>query len=52
MSYFVYKKLGLQEPQPTNIFIFLANMALNYSQEIVGNLLVKVGKIIFPTDYG
>jgi len=51
MPYSVYKKLGLQEPQPTNIFLLLAYKTLTYPRGIVENLLVKVGKFIFPTDF-
>ena len=48
MSYSIYKKLELQEPQPTNISLLLADTTLTYSWGIVENLLVKVGKFIFP----
>jgi len=51
MPYCVYKKLGLQEPQPINIFLFLVGMTLTYPRGIMENLLVKVGKFIFPIDF-
>ena len=51
MPYSVYKKLGLQEPQPTDISILLADRTLTYPRGIVENLLVKVGKFIFPADF-
>ena len=51
LPYSIYKKLGLQKPQSTNISVFLADMTLTYPQGIVENLLVKVRKFIFPTDF-
>ena len=51
MPYSVYKKLGLQEPQPTYISLVLPKKTLIYSRGIVENLLVKVGKFIFPDDF-
>ena len=49
--YFLYKKLGLQEPQPTNISLLLANRTLTYWQGIMENLLVKVENFIFLADF-
>lgn len=51
MPYSIYKKLGLQKPQPTDISIQLADRTLTYPRGIVENLLVKVGKFIFPTEF-
>lgn len=51
MTYSIYKKLGLQKPQPTDISIQLADRTLTYPRGIVENLLVKVGKFIFPTEF-
>ena len=51
MPYFVYKKLGLQEPLPINISLLLTHRSLTYSWGIVENWLIKVGKFIFPSDF-
>lgn len=46
----VFRKLGLLEPQPTNISLQLANRFIPYSRGIVEDVLVKVGKSIFPVN--
>ena len=51
MPYSVYKKLGLQEPQPTNISIQFADTTLTYPWWIVEDLLVKVGKFHFLVEF-
>jgi len=51
MPYYVYKKLGLQESQPTNISLLLAHKTFTYPRGIMENLLVKVGKFIFLVDF-
>ena len=51
MPYFVDKKLGLQEPQPTNISLLLAYKTFTHLQGLIENLLVKVRKFIFPVDF-
>ena len=51
MALSIYKKLGLQEPQPTCISIQLADRTLTYPRGMVEDLLVKVDKFIFPTNF-
>ncbi|KAI3825463.1 hypothetical protein L1987_06952 [Smallanthus sonchifolius] len=51
LPYSVYKQLDLGEPQPTRMSISLADRSVKYPREIVDNLLVKVGKFVFPVDF-
>jgi hypothetical protein len=47
----VFRKLGLQEPTPTNISLQLADRSIAYPRGIVEDILVKVEKFIFPADF-
>ncbi|RDX65164.1 hypothetical protein CR513_56198, partial [Mucuna pruriens] len=40
-----------REPQPTNIFLQLSNRTITHPCDIVEDILVKVGKFIFPVDF-
>lgn len=51
MLYSIYKELVLQEPQPTNIIVHLADKSFIYLRGIMENLLVKVRKFIFSADF-
>lgn len=51
MFLLVYKKLGLGEVQATIILLQLANRSLTYPRGIMEDVLVKVDKFIFPTDF-
>ncbi|KAI3773452.1 hypothetical protein L1987_47981 [Smallanthus sonchifolius] len=51
MPYSVYKQLDLGELQPTHMSISLADRSVKYPREIAENLLVKVGKFVFPVDF-
>ncbi|KAI3819519.1 hypothetical protein L1987_13359 [Smallanthus sonchifolius] len=51
MPYSIYKKLDLGELQPTRMSISLADRSVKYPRGIMENLLVKVGKFVFPVDY-
>ncbi|OMO62746.1 reverse transcriptase [Corchorus capsularis] len=46
----LYKKLGLEGLKPTTIALQLADRSVRYPVDIVEDLLVKVGKLIFPVD--
>ncbi|CAL1396333.1 unnamed protein product [Linum trigynum] len=51
MPYFVYKKLGLQDViKPTRITLQLADRSVQVPKGVV-DVLVKVGKFIFPADF-
>ncbi|XP_063942853.1 uncharacterized protein LOC135150473 [Daucus carota subsp. sativus] len=47
----VFKKLGLPEPKPTNMYLQLADRSITYPRGIVEDVLVKVDKLIFPADF-
>ena len=47
----VFKKLGLGEVKPTTISLQLANRSLTYPRGVIEDVLVKVDKLIFPTDF-
>ncbi|KAI3827052.1 hypothetical protein L1987_01114 [Smallanthus sonchifolius] len=51
MPYSMYKQLDLGELQPTSMSISLADRSIKYPRGIVENLLVKVGKFVFPMDF-
>ncbi|KAI3754970.1 hypothetical protein L1987_54762 [Smallanthus sonchifolius] len=51
MPYSLYKQLDLGEPWPTRMSISLADRSVKYPRGIVENLLVKVGKFVFPVDF-
>ncbi|KAI3682936.1 hypothetical protein L1987_83329 [Smallanthus sonchifolius] len=51
MLYSLYKQLDLGEPQPTRMSISLVDRSVKYPRGIVENLLVKVGKFVFPMDF-
>ena len=47
----IYKKLGIGELAPTTIKLQLVNRSIKQLLEVVRNILVKVGKFFFPTDF-
>ncbi|KAI3776304.1 hypothetical protein L1987_46080 [Smallanthus sonchifolius] len=51
MPYSIYKQLNLGNPKPTRISISLADRSVKHPWGIVENLLVKVGKFVFPVDF-
>ncbi|XP_076921175.1 uncharacterized protein LOC143582519 [Bidens hawaiensis] len=51
MSYSVFSRLGLGEPRPTRMSIQLADRSVKYLRGIVENMLVRIGKFIFPVDF-
>jgi hypothetical protein len=51
MPYTMYEMLGLGELQPTSITLKLANRSIKRPRGILGDVLVKVGKFILPTDF-
>ena len=51
MPFSVFRKLGLLEPKPTNILLQLADPSVTLPGGIVEKILVKVDRLIFPTDY-
>ncbi|XP_023766911.1 uncharacterized protein LOC111915484 [Lactuca sativa] len=51
MPYSFFKKLDLPEPRPIRMAIHLANKIVTFPRGICEDLLVKVDKFIFPTDF-
>ena len=51
MPFSIFKRLGMREPQPTNISLQLADRSITHPMGIVADVLVKVDKFIFPVDF-
>jgi hypothetical protein len=51
MPYSLYAKLALNSLKPTRISIRLADRSLQYPLGIAENMLVQVGKFVFPVDF-
>ena len=48
----VFRKLGLgDEPPPTTVSLQLADRSVTYPRGLIEDLLVKVGKFVFPADF-
>ena len=47
----VFKKLGIGEVKPTIISLQLADRSIKYQRGVIEDVLVKVDKFIFPTDF-
>ncbi|XP_023733094.1 uncharacterized protein LOC111880913 [Lactuca sativa] len=51
MPYSFFKKFDLPEPRPIWMAIHLANKTVTFPRGICEDLLVKVDKFVFPTDF-
>ena len=51
MPFSVFRRLGIGEVKPTTMSLQLADRSIKHSRGIVEDVLVKVGKIIFPADF-
>ena len=51
MALSVFRKLGLGEVKPTTISLQLADRFIKYPRGVIEDVLVKVDKFIFPTDF-
>ncbi|KAL2486729.1 Uncharacterized protein Adt_31485 [Abeliophyllum distichum] len=51
MPYFIFKQLSLGEAKPTIVTLQLADRSIKRPRRIVEDILVKVGKFIFPADF-
>ena len=51
MPWSIFKKLKLGEAHPTTITLQLADRSLTHLCGIIEDVLVKVDKFIFPTDF-
>ncbi|XP_048231769.1 uncharacterized protein LOC125370427 [Ricinus communis] len=47
----LFEKLGLSEPKPTRMSVQLVDRTVKFPRGIVEDVLVKVGKFIFPVDF-
>ena len=47
----IFKRLGLGEARPTTVTLHLADRSLKHPRGIIEDVLVKVGKFIFPADF-
>jgi len=47
----IFKKLGLGEARPTTVTLQLADRSLKHQRGMIEDVLVKVGKFIFPADF-
>ena len=47
----IFKRLGLGEARPIAVTLQLADRSLKHSQGVIEDVLVKVDKFIFPTDF-
>ena len=47
----MFKKLGLGEAKPSTITLQLVDKSLGYPRGVIEDVLVKVNKFIFPTDF-
>jgi len=51
MPYFVFKKLGITNLEPTNISLHLVDRSVVYPRGAIEDMPVKVDKFIFPFDF-
>ena len=51
MSLSIYKSLSLGPLQPTVVVIQLANRSVTHPTGYIEDVLVRVGELIFPTDF-
>ena len=51
MSLSIFKQLGLGEARPTTVTLQLVDRSLKHPQGVIEDVLVKVDKFIFPTDF-
>ncbi|XP_070026330.1 uncharacterized protein [Nicotiana sylvestris] len=47
----IYKRLGIGRARPTSILLQLANRTVKRSSGILDDVLIQVGKFVFPTDF-
>ncbi|XP_070020684.1 uncharacterized protein [Nicotiana sylvestris] len=47
----LYKKLGLGAPKLTTVILQLADRSIAYPEGVIEDVLLKIGKFIFPADF-
>ena len=51
MSLSIFRRFGLGEARPTTVTLQLADRSLKHPRGVIEDVLVKVDKFIFPTDF-
>ncbi|XP_070021885.1 uncharacterized protein [Nicotiana sylvestris] len=51
MSLSLYKQLGLGAPKPTTVMLQLPDRSIAYAKGVIEDMLLKIGKFIFLTDF-
>ncbi|XP_062075840.1 uncharacterized protein LOC133779964 [Humulus lupulus] len=51
LSLLIYRRLGLGEAKPTIVTLQLADRSVGHPRGIIEDVLVKIDKFIFPTDF-
>ncbi|XP_070036670.1 uncharacterized protein [Nicotiana tomentosiformis] len=47
----LFKQLGLGAPRPTTVMLQLANRSMAYPEGVIEDVLLQIGKFIFPGDF-
>nr|XP_009610398.1 uncharacterized protein LOC104104100 [Nicotiana tomentosiformis] len=47
----LFKQLGLRAPRPTTLMLQLADRSIAYLEGVVEDVLLQIGKFIFPADF-
>ena len=47
----IFRKLGLSKTRPTTVSLQLADRFIKHSRGIIEDIIVKVDKFIFPTNF-
>ncbi|XP_070034386.1 uncharacterized protein [Nicotiana tomentosiformis] len=51
MRYAVFKKLGLEDPRPTTIMLFMVDRTLKKSLGVIDDVLLKVDRFYFSANF-
>ncbi|XP_070011444.1 uncharacterized protein [Nicotiana sylvestris] len=47
----LFKQLGLGSPRPTTVMLQLADISIAHPQGVIEDVLLQIGKFIFPADF-
>nr|XP_016433992.1 PREDICTED: uncharacterized protein LOC107760459 [Nicotiana tabacum] len=47
----LFKQLGLGAPRPTTVMLQLADRSIAYPEGVIEDVLLQIGKFIFPADF-
>nr|XP_009606655.1 uncharacterized protein LOC104100976 [Nicotiana tomentosiformis] len=47
----VFKQLGLGAPRPTTVLLQLSDRSYDYPEGVIADVLLQIGKFIFPADF-